>query len=170
MFCCDIFESFTTTTNLFITTVHLSSSFPLKHHLSSFSPPPTLGELVEVVLQGRRCSALLHQPFGALLTSDLLSTRLPCETSSFRVNQRSALLPSGSARVTRLLHSETYLRYIESLDRGQQTQSRWDKSLGANYQNTPLPQNGTYGNFAAQNFDVSTCLVSNHAKINRFNL
>ena len=47
--------------------------------------------------------------------------------------------------MTRLLHSETYLRYIESLNQNSNTVSKWDRSLGANPYNTPLPPNGEQG-------------------------
>ncbi|MFH4982982.1 hypothetical protein AB6A40_009691 [Gnathostoma spinigerum] len=49
--------------------------------------------------------------------------------------------PPNSVQVKRVMHSEVYLRYIESLSNGpQRTVSKWNKNLGATSRNTPPPQ------------------------------
>uniref|UniRef100_A0A914WAV1 Protein polybromo-1 n=1 Tax=Plectus sambesii TaxID=2011161 RepID=A0A914WAV1_9BILA len=52
--------------------------------------------------------------------------------------------PPSSQHVSRVVHSEIYLRYIESLgDDRQQSVSKWDRALNAGPRNTPLPPNRT---------------------------
>jgi hypothetical protein len=47
------------------------------------------------------------------------------------------IAPPNSIQIKRVLHSETYLKYIESLYNGKQkTVSKWDKNLLANHRNT----------------------------------
>lgn len=50
-------------------------------------------------------------------------------------------VPPNSIQVKRVLHSEAYVKYIESLyaNPKQKTVSKWDKSLQANQRNTTIP-------------------------------